>query len=183
VAGPSLSEAAERFVSLEHFLKGSPSMPRPGEIRVSRAQSPPDEVYIEKGQHYGPYRVLRQIIMSARTSIRIIDPYVNSQTFDMVALAAPSVAVWIITDKIQEPDYATLIAKLRNEGRNLRLFCTTDFHDRYVCVDDAWWHSGHSLKDLGSKDSRLSRVVNQKTIQTFARRESEVLSTATEICP
>ncbi len=31
-------------------------------------------------------------------------------------------------------------------------------HDRWFRVDDVWWHSGASLKDLGRRFSRISSV-------------------------
>jgi hypothetical protein len=52
-------------------------------------------------------------------------------------------------------------ATLREQGRSVKLVTVPVRempHDRWFRVDDEWWHSGASLKDLGLRVSRISKV-------------------------
>ena len=84
----------------------------------------------------------------------------HDQIFEMMGLISPTVTISVFTNKIQAPDFCSLVAKLRLEGRSIRLYRTKDNHDRFLGVDEEWWHSGHSFKNLGDKDSMLSKVAN-----------------------
>ena len=182
VVSRALSAAAMRFVSLESFLQSALDQ-SVAEKRTPASPLPPAEVYIEKGQHFGPYKIIRDLFKSAGQSITVIDPYIDDQIFDLVGLTAVSVKITILTNKIQASDYATLLGKLRREGRHVRLYRTKDYHDRFLRIDAKWWHSVHSFKDLGSANSRLSRILDAKIAAKASDREAKALQTATELSP
>jgi hypothetical protein len=49
-------------------------------------------------------------------------------------------------------------------------------------IDDDWWHSGHSFKDMGSRVSQLTRVepANREAMRQIEQR---TLAGATELYP
>lgn len=55
---------------------------------------PPDEVYISKGEHFESYRLLRDLFLSAKRGLTIMDPYIDAQIFEMVRLTPMSWA-WL----------------------------------------------------------------------------------------
>jgi uncharacterized LabA/DUF88 family protein len=182
ITSHTLTESAMRFVSLEDLLAGTAVRSAASEPNGTLIR-PPAEIYVEKGQHFGPYLIIRRLFKSAQHRITLIDPYIDDQVFEILTLVSPSVEVFVFTNKIQISDYMTIIAKFRREGRKIRLFRTKEFHDRYLRVDDEWWHSGHSFKDLGNADSRLSCVRDEGFIAKLRERETELARTATELSP
>lgn len=143
----------------------------------------PRQFLIDKGQHLASYLVVRKILIGARRQVSLFDPYLGAEAFDLLGCLEPSTEVVIVTDARHVPrDLAALVARCRKEGRRLRVFSSTDVHDRYLRVDDAWWHSGHSFKDLGGRVSQLSRV-EPETAARMGDIERRTIAAATELLP
>jgi hypothetical protein len=183
----SLVDAATKVVSLENFITGT-SFATPVETSAlhSREQrAPPDELYISKGEYIEPYLLVRGLFKSASRKLVIIDPYVNEQIFDMIALVSKAAKVLVITDegKLKPPDYKVYVRKLRLEGRQIDILHSKDVHDRFIKVDDEWWHSGHTIKDLGTKDSVIKKLGSMPARAKAGQRLKEYMSSARNLCP
>lgn len=187
-ASQTLVRAATKFISLEHFLSGTslvitnaPALPRQAGTAPTTL---PDELYVAKGEYVEPYLLIRRLFSDAKRALIVIDPYVNEQIFEMIALIPATAEVLIITDedKVKPADYKILVRKHRREGRKIRIFHSKDVHDRFVKRDDEWWHSGATLKDLGSKDSIIRKLSSQAT-QKAEKRLAEYLAGAKDLCP
>lgn len=185
VAGRALTEAADYLATVEDLIRAA--KPTPGQSAAGRALLPqaalPRESYIEKGSHIDSYLLVRRILTAARRSLTIIDSYVDDQLLLLLSTLESTVRVVILTDRIQPPDFPNIVRKLRREGRHIEIYRTREFHDRFIQVDDQWWHSGHSLKDLGSRDSRITKVADQHSLEKLQKRVAEAMKTATYLCP
>ncbi|MFA6551918.1 MAG: hypothetical protein WCT19_00260 [Candidatus Paceibacterota bacterium] len=100
---------------------------------------------------------------SAKSSITIIDSYVDDQILLMIQPLKPKIDKIIITDtdKITPTDFFTQVQKLKQDGHLIAVYKSKKFHDRFICIDDFWWHSGYSFKNLGERDSMLNQVTQK----------------------
>ena len=105
-------------------------------------------------------RAITEQFGRATREIIIIDPYVGSGTIKLLAWVPSTVDVTVIGSRIGA-DAVVEAKTLRAHGRRIRVVrvpTSAMSHDRWFRVDDAWWHSGASLKDLGRRFSRISKV-------------------------
>lgn len=141
-----------------------------------------DSLYIEKGDYFGSYLEIRNLMISAKDNILIIDSYVDDQILTMIKLLERKIKITIFTQKPSPADFCIQVKKLRAEGYCIVIHKTNIFHDRFIGVDDIWWHSGHSFKDLGNKDSMLNKVIEKKVLSKLKDRVAEEVLSLKEIC-
>lgn len=176
----ALVSAANGFLNLERLLR----KPKNGEKAFQHKTKiiPPKSFYIEKGEYLAPYLVVRELFLSAKTEIILIDWYINDQVLHMIHLLPSHIKVRIITNRISPADFCVQVAKLRSEGYQLFIQKSNAFHDRFLCVDNNWWHSGHSFKDLGGKDSMISKIDDEVSLKKLRERVQQEITTAQELC-
>jgi len=174
--GQALKSNSDQFATIEDLLSGEISAP---ETDVESAI--PSEIYIEKGDHFQSYLQIRKLVSAAKRRLLVVDPYLDDQILLMVKLVPTAASVTMVTKKVPV-DFCTMVSKLRQEKYEITIFRSTAFHDRFLAVDDSWWHSGHSFKDLGSRDSRLSKLEDTDFIQTLSRRVAEATTDESKIC-
>lgn len=107
-------------------------------------------------------------IQRASLRVAIIDPWVSEETVRLLAWSNPGVKLMLVGTRFTE----SAISESRDiarAGRNLALFKSTAVHDRWFSVDDHWWHSGGSLKDLGRKWTRISEIAEPGEIERTER--------------
>jgi hypothetical protein len=177
----ALRRAADEFINLEDAL----AAPVPAAGNAMMDHQPSTQIVFDKGQCMAPYLRIRELLLSPTFGILIIDSYLGVEVFECLACIQnkTSVAVTFITDEKKLPkDFSVLVGHARRDGFKIRTLTSTDFHDRYLKIDEIWWHSGHSFKDLGSRVSQLSQV-NVENIPTLRQIEERILASATELCP
>ncbi|MFH1145795.1 MAG: hypothetical protein V1707_02430, partial [bacterium] len=119
--------------------------------------------YIKKGDSFESYIKLRDLMKSAKNSITIIDPYIDDQILLMFQLLEPKINKTIITDtdKITPADFFVQTQKLKKDGHLIDIYKSKKFHDRFVGIDNIWWHSGHSFRNLGEKCSMFNKTTEK----------------------
>jgi NYN domain len=120
----------------------------------------------------------------AQQSIVIIDNYVGPETIRLVSGTLPDVKLTIIGKRFLRSSETTAITEasaLKNAGRYIQLLEHHDIHDRWFRVDDEWWHSGASLKDLGRKYSELNPARESYKVRQREDMLYRLLSTSVEI--
>jgi|GEM_PF-1154251 len=182
LASRELVEASgKKYINLEALLrnlKQGKGIPR---IRPKKAVSPKN-MYVEKGDHFAPYLFVRSLFLSAQHDIVLIDPYVDDQILQMIPLLPKTVSITLLSSKISPADFCVQVNKLRKDGYEIHVFLTKAFHDRFLGVDDQWWHSGHSFKDLGGKDSFFSQIDDSASLAKLRQRVKSEISKGTEYC-
>lgn len=133
-----------------------------------------ERLFLKKGEVFAGNRIARAIFESAKKTLDIIDAYFGPKVFDMLEVSNESVQIRVISSLIRDKNLmkATLSAYQdfkKEHGRGeLRRCDANEIHDRYVIVDGARaWHFGHSLKDLGEKDSEVNAVPCAEIVQRF----------------
>jgi len=118
----------------------------------------PNQGVFFDGQVFDAYELASKIIRSAKTSIVLIDNYINEDTLTHLAKKSKAVKVSLLTKTISKQ--LTLDVKRANEQYGefeLRNF--TKSHDRFLMIDHTEvYHLGASLKDLGKKWFAFSKM-------------------------
>jgi hypothetical protein len=138
-----------------------------------------DQVLIRAGETFKANRVLREIVLQVQKELCVIDPYIGSMFFDLIEDVGSMIPVRIITsDKVQKAVVTAYLA-FKNQ------YCCTEMkktgyeiHDRYILWDGAHgFHLGHSIKDLGTKDTQLNLLKNaSEQWKLFEQRWKEASS-------
>lgn len=128
-----------------------------------RTSTPPAEMVFFEGDFYTARAALENLVRTATTRAIIIDAYVSALTLDILDAHASGVKAIIYTTGVgsgmtrlmQEhdrlfPGEHIDIRKWRNES-----------HDRWLIIDDALYHCGHSLNANGGH--RISAITRMGT--------------------
>lgn len=123
----------------------------------------PDEVNLyrfEPGEEFTSKQTLSSdIFMEYESPLRISDPYVGPKTLDL--LASTSIGECKVITRLdnlsqsQKESFLRTWGDFRNEYSHvsIRDFDPPHLHDRYILSQEALILVGHSLKDLGGKES------------------------------
>ena len=170
--GYLLRQIANTFLNLETLIVEHKPTRLKKKAKIAKFV---DQNYIKKGDSFQSYIKLRNLMKSTKNSIIIIDSYIDDQILLMIQLLKPGIKKIIITDtnKITPADFFIQVEKLKNDGHLIDIYESKKFHDRFICIDDIWWHSGHSFKNFGEKDSMFNKVTKEAA-QNINNRMAEV---------
>lgn len=171
--GYLLKQAADAFLNLETLIVER----KPKILRIKTIiEKFADQNYIKKGDSFQSYIKLRDLLKSARNKIIVIDSYIDDQILVMFQLLSSGIRKIIITNtkKIAPADFSVQVQKLKNDGHLIDVYNSKRFHDRFICIDDTWWHSGHSFKNFGEKDSMFNKVAKE-TAQNINNEMTDII--------
>lgn len=138
-----------------------------------KTSMPPVEGIFFDGQIFDAYVFVSDLIKSAKKSIVLIDNYIDESVLTMLDKRQAGVAAVIYTAKID----ASLKLDIDRHNSQYRPITVRTFrksHDRFLMIDEAVYHIGASLKDLGRKwfafslmhDFSASDILKQKMRHT-----------------
>jgi hypothetical protein len=90
--------------------------------------------------------------------VKICDPYVSSATIRLPRYAPSSIDVLVLTDKVS--DLAQIKREMSNLNNKIIIKRGQGLHDRFILTRGEGWSVGHSLKDFGSKNSQLMKLMD-----------------------
>lgn len=116
-----------------------------------------------------------KVLKNLSGTILVCDPYISERTLDMVVKVIKGSNIKILTSNIKEESRGSLNRQLHDltrQGYQVEVRVLGDFtlHDRYIMDDSHMWIIGHSIKDLGNKESfviELSGDIKQAAKQLF----------------
>lgn len=140
--------------------------------------------YFEPGKKYSAKRILTRVILEElKGKLQIVDPYCGERTLDILRdVKNKSIEFLTRVENISGKEGSGFLRDLRDfkseyKTIEFRNYPNTDIHDRYVISEDSLVILGHSLKDLGSKESfaiilnkETSRNIVEALIENFNRR-------------
>jgi len=109
------------------------------------------------GQIFDAYVFALELIRAAKSSITLIDNYVDESVLLLLSKRDAWVAAKIITRQITQ-GLAAYLARHNQQYPPVVVTESPRFYDRFLIIDDAVYHIGASLKDLGKKLFALSRM-------------------------
>lgn len=122
-----------------------------------RTSLPPVEGIFFDGQIFDAYKFASDLIKSARQSLVLIDNYVDESVLLMLSKRQPGVTATIYTQRIT-PQFRLDLGRHKDQYPPVDVRTCKLSHDRFLIVDDAVYHIGASLKDLGKKWFAFSKL-------------------------
>ncbi len=119
----------------------------------------PNQGVFFNGQVFDAYELASKIIRSAKSSIILIDNYIDETTIIHLTKKKKNVKVLLLTKTISKQ--LTLdIQKANEQYGNFTVKQFTQSHDRFLLIDGGKevYHIGASLKDLGKKWFAFSKM-------------------------
>jgi len=111
---------------------------------------PPREGIFCNGQIFDAYIFVSDLIKSAKKSIILLDNYVDESVLLLLSKRLFKVDAKIYTRQISSQLQLDL-TKHSAQYDPISIYESDAFHDRFLLIDDAVYHIGASLKDLGKK--------------------------------
>jgi phage regulator Rha-like protein len=122
-----------------------------------------DKLHSEKGifydgQVFDAYAFVSDIIRSAKSSILLLDNYVDDTVLTLLGKRKTNVTATILTKSISNQLLLDL-QRYNSQYPPVDIEVFSDTHDRFLIIDDTQlYHIGASLKDLGKKWFAFSRM-------------------------
>lgn len=118
-----------------------------------------DEFHFSQGEQGRARMVILEILRQATVSIDIVDTYLDAIVLELLEDISNggSLSIRLIGKDVSK---GLKFVYTPNKSRYPHLDARTSahVHDRYIIIDhDIIWHLGHSLKDIGTKVSDMTR--------------------------
>ena len=146
------------------------------ELSASDEGEKDESVFIEANKPFAGKSISKKIFIGMTGTVMICDPYFDSATLDFLYRNfSKKVEIRLLTQKIKDVPSGSLssqIKELRKEGYHLevRIYSSSDLHDRYVIDTKDLWLSGNSFNSLGNKESFITRIgsdIRESVLATF----------------
>ena len=122
-----------------------------------RTALPPVQGIFYNGQIFDAYAFVSELIRSAKSSITLIDNYVDESVLLLLSKRTEGVSARIVTRKVSEA-LRLDIEKFNSQYTPIEVVESPRFHDRFLIIDETVCHIGASLKDLGKKLFAFSKM-------------------------
>ena len=124
---------------------------------LEAADLPKQGVFCD-GQIFDSYKFASDLIRKAKTSIVLVDNYVDDTVLSMLDKRKSKVSATIYTQGISK-QFALDLQKHNAQYAPIDVRVLKNFHDRFLFIDEKTvYHIGASLKDLGKKVFGFSKV-------------------------
>jgi len=140
--------------------------------------------YFESDKRYTSKRILsKNILHNLKGELRIVDPYCGERTLDILSNVKNRVVKFLTrVENLREKDKNRFLRELKDfksehSKIEFKNYPHKDIHDRYIISSELLVILGHSIKDLGAKES-FAIILNKDTnknivealIENFNRR-------------
>jgi hypothetical protein len=122
-----------------------------------RTSLPPTEGVFYEGQIFDAHVFASNLIKSAKSSIVLIDNYVDESVMTTLSKRENNVSAKIVTRSISN-QFQLDLNRHNSQYPQIDVEERTDIHDRFLIIDETVYHIGASLKDLGKKLFAFSRL-------------------------
>jgi hypothetical protein len=123
-----------------------------------QANLPPNQGIFFDGQVFDAYTLIADIVRTAKSSIVLIDNYIDDTVLTHLCKKDPKVNVTLLTKTISK-QLQLDIKKANTQYPTVQAKVFTKAHDRFLIIDKKEvYHLGASLKDLGKKWFAFSKM-------------------------
>ena len=131
-----------------------------------RTSLPPVEGVFYDGQIFDAHVFASNLIKSAKSSIVLIDNYVDESVLTTLSKRENNVSAKIVTKSISD-QFQLDLNRHNSQYPKIDVEERTDIYDRFLIIDDTVYHIGASLKDLGKKLFAFSKLgISPEVIQS-----------------
>jgi len=136
-----------------------------------RTSLPPMEGVFFEGQIFDAHVFASNLIKSAKSSIVLIDNYVDESVLTTLSKRENNVSAKIVTKSISD-QFQLDLKRHNSQYPQIDVEERTDIHDRFLIIDDTVYHIGASLKDLGKKLFAFSKLgISPEVIQNDSQKK------------
>ena len=141
----------QRLANIEHQMDEQRAILASHEEKIDffvRTSLPPVEGIFYDGEIYEAYSFVSDLIRSAKTRIVLIDNYIDDRVLTMLDKRNDGIKATIYTKNFTKQ----LSLDIEQHNKQFAPIAVEPFnlsHDRFLIIDDAVYHIGASLKDLG----------------------------------
>jgi len=122
------------------------------------------------GQIYDAFSFIVDLIKKAQNKLVLIDNYVDTNTLNLLCKKNKGVPV-IIAGSGNGSLTSKDISKFNAQYQGLTVKTRTDFHDRFLIIDDTEvYHIGASIKDAGKKSFGITKIEDQALIDSIINK-------------
>ena len=122
------------------------------------------------GQIYDAFSFIADLVGKAQSKLILIDNYVDVNTLNILCKKNLGVDVLIATagkGSLTTKD----INKFNAQYPSVRIKTTTDFHDRFLIIDDKeGYFIGASIKDAGKKSFAITKIEDGNLVQDLINK-------------
>lgn len=130
-----------------------------------RTNQPPIEGILFEGQIFDAYKLVEQLVKSAKQAIILIDNYIDATIFGLLEERGQSVSATIYTEHVGQQLQHLQQLNQQQYGRRIEIRqYSSRFHDRFLIIDDDLYHFGASFKDLGKRLFAFDKMGIDKSI-------------------
>jgi len=122
-----------------------------------RTSLPPVEGIFFDGQIFDAYKFVSDLIKSAKTSIVLVDNYVDESVLMLLTKRSDNVSATIYTQTIS-PQLNLDVKRHNQQYSPIEVNIFKKSHDRFLVIDEEVYHIGASVKDLGKKLFAFSKL-------------------------
>ena len=126
-------------------------------------------LYFEPEKRFTSKRqLIKNILNNLKGILKFTDPYIDIRTLDILKdLKNSDIRVLSKLTNLKEPQRSRFLRELKdflkeNGNFKFRNYTKKDLHDRYIISQDSIILIGHSIKDLGAKES-FAVVLDKET--------------------
>ena len=114
------------------------------------ANTQPQQGIFYDGQVFDAYQFVSDLVRKAKSSIVLIDNYVDDTVLTLLDKRAGNVTATIYTQHISQ-QFQLDINRHNTQYPSINVEHFNRAHDRFLLIDDEVYHIGASIKDLGKK--------------------------------
>lgn len=133
---------------------------------------PPQKGIFFDGQIFDAYALICDLVQSAKKRIVLIDNYADYSVLRQLDKRADGVSAVVYSSEKNE-NIKNDIKRHNSQYPRIELKIYSKAHDRFLIIDDAIYHIGASLKDLGKKLFAFSLMEEMKADELLSRLKSE----------
>ena len=130
-----------------------------------RTNQPPVEGVLFEGQIFDAYKLVEQLVKSAKQEVILIDNYIDATIFDLLERRGQSVSATIYTEHVGQQLQHLQQLNQQQYGRRIEVRqYSSRFHDRFLIIDEDLYHFGASFKDLGKRLFAFDKMGIDKSV-------------------
>lgn len=117
------------------------------------------EQFFEDGKSFDAIRAITDKLRGAKKIIILIDGYVDDHTLNILSCKKPHVQIKMLTNKKSNTSsFKAFVRAFNIQHQNLEVRNSNAFHDRFLIIDNDYYHIGASIKDAGKNSFMISLI-------------------------
>jgi hypothetical protein len=143
---------------------------------------PPQQLFF-KDKHFDAYKFVVELVKTAKSSITVIDNYLDNSILDILSHARKNVNKLLITINKCKIDKSAIVT-FEKQHDGISIIKSNEFHDRFIILDNTEIYAfGGSLKDLGAKTTTVNKLKDPKICSELILRIENIAKSSNNLQP